>query len=278
MEELHYYYQDPELLVRHVTDQRPDNKDFTLHVHDQCELYFFLSGKTSYLVEGTEYPLSPECLLLMRPMESHKAQILESVPYERYTLNFSAGLTDRLDPEHRLLEPFTQRQNGRGNLYLPREFQPGEVRAFFEAICRPREDPYGRRLQILSCLFPLLSRIRQAYLGRRGQEELPPSPAEQMVAYVNAHLFDELSVPALAERFYMSVSQFERSFRKAAGSSVWEYITVKRLTEARNRIRSGSGAQKASQECGFGEYSTFYRAYVKRFGCAPTGDGPFSGL
>jgi AraC-like DNA-binding protein len=67
----------------------------------------------------------------------------------------------------------------------------------------------------------------------------------------------------------MSVSQLERVFKQATHSSVWHYITLKRLAAARERIESGSSATDASLECGFGDYSSFYRAYVKEYGRAP---------
>ena len=87
--------------------------------------------------------------------------------------------------------------------------------------------------------------------------------------YVNKHLFEELSVPILAKQFFMSTSQFNRVFKQAAGASPWEYITIKRLTAAREKIRNGVSVQSACESCGFRDYSAFYRAYVKHFGCAP---------
>lgn len=69
----------------------------------------------------------------------------------------------------------------------------------------------------------------------------------------------------LAERFFISTAQFNRIFKKATGSSPWEYITLKRLTAAKEKIRSGTQVTKACIDCGFGEYSVFYRAYVKYF-------------
>ena len=48
--------------------------------------------------------------------------------------------------------------------------------------------------------------------------------------------------------------------------------SIKRLTAAREKIRSGEAAQYAAESCGFGDYSTFYRAYVKYFGRSPKCD------
>lgn len=47
---------------------------------------------------------------------------------------------------------------------------------------------------------------------------------------------------------------------------------IKRLTSARERIRRGESAGSAAENAGFDDYSSFYRAYVKRFGCPPKND------
>ena len=51
------------------------------------------------------------------------------------------------------------------------------------------------------------------------------------------------------------------------------YLTVKRLVYARQRIEAGEPATHAYLACGFNDYSSFYRAYVKYFGTAPTKHG-----
>ncbi|MDE6579793.1 MAG: AraC family transcriptional regulator, partial [Ruminiclostridium sp.] len=134
-------------------------------------------------------------------------------------------------------------------------------------------DQYERRLKISTRLFLLLELIYKAYLRRMTDGYAPPTElSEMLVAYVNDHLFEELSVSLLAERFFLSTSQIGRIFRRATGAAPWEYITIKRLTAAREKIRRGESAGSAAESTGFGDYSSFYRAYVKCFGCPPKDD------
>lgn len=259
------------LYIRYAVDNAPDDKNFTMHIHEQCEIYCFISGDAEYLVEGARYPLKSGSVLIMRPAESHRARILGSGKYERYALNFSFSVTDILDPRRILMKPFLDRPLGRGNLFSARELGNVAARLFEEM--RGGTDEYERRLIISTRLFTLLELIYKAYLRRGTDGYAPPTElSEQLVAYVNDHLFDELSVSLLAERFFLSPSQIGRIFRKATGASPWEYITIKRLTAARERIRRGESASSAAESTGFGDYSAFYRAYVKRFGCPPKND------
>lgn len=259
--------------MRYAVDVAPDDGDFIMHVHEQCEIYYFVSGNAEYLVEGSRYPLEAGSILIMRPAESHRAKIISREKYERYAVNFSVSLIDIIDPRHLLLNAFFDRPLGRGNLYLPAEFGNEKIHKLFAEMCSGADD-YEKRLNILTGLFSLLGMINKAFFNRRASDYLPPqSTSEKMVSYVNAHLFDKLSVPMLAEHFFLSASQFSRIFRQATGAAPWEYITIKRLTAAREKIRSGTSVRNAAESCGFGDHSAFYRAYVKHFGCAPSLEG-----
>ena len=266
-------YDFGDLYVRHAVDDCPEDRFFAMHVHERYEIYYFVSGSAEYLVEGSRYPLEPGSLLVMRPVESHRVKILGSKPYERFALNFFPAVLDGIDPQQRLMKPFEDRPLGRGNLYAPAEFGDVDLERIFMQMCEPGEEDYGKRLKLLTGLIRLLDMLHEAYTQRGSAEYMPPqSLSEQMVSYVNMHLFDKLSVPDLAEQFFLSTSQFSRVFKQATGVAPWEYITIKRLTAAKEKIRRGIPANAASESCGFGDYSAFYRAYTKYFGCTPKVD------
>ena len=259
------------LYTRYAIDNEPHDENFTMHVHESCEIFYFVSGNAEYLVEGARYPLESGSILIMRPSESHRAKILGSEKYERYAVNFSVSVIDNIDPERRLLKAFFDRPLGRGNMFLPTEFDE-DIQKIFAEMCR-KSNRYETQLNIKTHLFWLLDRINRACLKRGTADYAPPQNiSERIVLYVNHHLFEELSVPMLAENFFLSPSQFSRIFKQATGAAPWEYITIKRLTAAREKIRGGEAVQYAAESCGFGDYSTFYRAYVKYFGRSPKYD------
>ena len=53
--------------VFHYRDKKLEN--VSVHHHDFFEIYFFLSGKVTFRVEGKTYHLEPGDLLLISPME-----------------------------------------------------------------------------------------------------------------------------------------------------------------------------------------------------------------
>ncbi|MBQ9136721.1 MAG: helix-turn-helix domain-containing protein [Lachnospiraceae bacterium] len=262
-----------DIYIRHAIDDFPDDKDFSMHIHDCFEIYFCVSGEVDYLVEGSKYRLDNNSLMIMRPAESHKAKILDKKRYERYAINFPVSFVHAIDPQGRLLNPFMERALGKNNFYNARDIDTGLLSRLLYEMCYDSEDAYNRNLTITTHLWMILDMINRAFSMKGNAEYQPQSNAENIVMYVNNHLFEELSVPALAEYFYLSTSQFSRVFKQATGAAPWDYIIKKRLTAAKEKIRSGFSAQEACETCGFKEYSAFYRAYMKHFGCSPKKDG-----
>ena len=65
-----FEYRSDQIYCHHSLDERPEAERFQIHVHETPEVYCFLSGSGSFLVEGTNYPLCPGDILLMRPAET----------------------------------------------------------------------------------------------------------------------------------------------------------------------------------------------------------------
>ncbi len=261
-----YWFED--FYIRHAIDEKPDCTLHAMHIHEQCEIYLFISGTVEFLVEGVKYPLKKGSLMLMRPGEAHVASILKEEVYERYALNFPLSFASDIDPGGKLLRAFTERPLGKNNRVILSEENRGRVEKIFARMSEKGED-YDRRLSIRTNLFTLLNIINDAFELGQADEEEQADTGEKMVAYVNRHLFEEISIPDMAAHFYLSPSQFSRTFKRATGAAPWEYVMRKRLTKAKEMIRSGQSLRKVASECGFKDYSSFYRAFKKYFGISP---------
>ena len=250
------------LYIRYAISDQPDNKDVDFHIHDRCEVFFFVSGNAQYLVEGSVYPLEKGSLLIMRPGEAHCIHFLSGERYERYAVNFPISLFDSFDPDRRLMLPYMERPLGRQNLY----YMP-ECEAVLQELTGYEGDDYGRTL-----LFTLRLAEIMDQLCKKTDRELTAEPtlSEHLVRYVNDMLYEDITVGQLAGHFFLSTSQFSRFFRAATGASPWNYILAKRLIKSRELLQGGESVRKAAEACGFKDYSVFYKAYVKRFGEKPS--------
>ena len=261
----YFSYKSEDLYVHFSQDAQPHPSDFKMHSHDQCELYCFFGGKGSFRVEGTNYPLSVGDILIMRPYEAHYIDIDASVPYTRSAVQFDINLFAKVDKEGYLTRPFTNRETGRLNRYNGNELGL-PYKLFTESIAAPSGDT---RTLIMSWLLPLLHSI-SAVFDTRSDDDNSDTIEHRIVSFVGSKISEDISLDTVCREFYISKPQLCRIFKAATGSGVWEYITVKRLALARELMQSGTLPTKAATECGFKDYSVFYRAYRKHYGTSPS--------
>ena len=263
-----YEFKDESLNFHYTREEKPNPKDsgFTVHTHLFNELYYFISGKVVYKIEGTTYPLHPGDILIMRHAESHSLEIDPSEPYERISLRFDSEIIRLIDPSMRHLHAFLDRKLGENNLFTPSDFPTPLCEMLAEGMMEKTENP---RQQILSMLIPMLNELSSAYENKQNNPDYSDAPERRIIDYINRHLSEDISLDRICERFYISKPHLCRLFRAATGSTVWEYVTIKRLMAARELISKGTPPTKASAQCGFNDYSVFYRAYKRRFGVSP---------
>lgn len=268
---LHEHHSDT-LYFHHSLDEKPDPQNFSMHAHEQLEVLFFISGQGNIYVEGNEYNLQPHDLIIMRSAEMHRMSIQTDTPYERLAFHFPITVFDFLDPERRLLRPFLERPLGQGNLYAASQYPDAH---WDVALSRTQYvDSAETHAHLLAMLLAVLPELCDAF-DRRSHQKVPvPGLASQIVNHVNDHLFEPLSIQSIAEKFYCSPSHIGRIFHHATGSSLWDYVLLKRLLAARARLQRGEPAGKTCISCGFKDYSSFFRAYKARFGYAPKFEKP----
>ncbi len=261
----YFSYRDELIFVHYLHDAKPEKENFTLHTHGYCEVYCFFGGKGRFIVEGNSYPLHSGDILIMRPGEAHYIDIDLSVPYTRLAVHFYADLFDKFDSSRQLLRPFFQRERGRLNFYDFSDFGNDSYKQFINNICNPAEN---RRLNTITNLLMLLYETASAF-DRKDRTESENPLIQKILGYINNNLSCSISLEDICSKFYISKAQLCRLFRASTGSTVWEYVTAKRLLMAQGLIRAGKKPTKIYQDCGFSDYTVFFRAYKKRYGKSP---------
>ncbi|MFI3212628.1 MAG: AraC family transcriptional regulator [Eubacteriales bacterium] len=259
-------YSNENIEFFHSLDSVPNPDKFVMHMHERCEVYFFIKGKCNYNVEGSSYPLKSGDILIMRNAESHYPQIDSNYPYERMSLLFSKDLFSQFDPDNTLSSPFFQRLAGSNNIYHSQDFISNHHIQIVQNLISIKEPTY---LQLSSLLFSLLYEISTSFQTRTEYEAIDSLP-NQIVNYINGHLSETLSLDSICQYFFISKPHLCRIFKEATGTSIGQYINAKRILYAKELIQLGESPTTASTLCGFHDYSVFYRNYKKRYGYSPS--------
>lgn len=108
-------------------------------------------------------------------------------------------------------------------------------------------------------------------------ENLRTTPATmRKLAATVARMHDGFAGPLttaqLAQQAGLSISQFERSFRKAFGTSPHQYLVGIRVDHAcRLLIETDDTVSAVAQRCGFYDHAHFTRAFAALMGTSPSG-------
>ena len=104
---------------------------------------------------------------------------------------------------------------------------------------------------------------------RAGSEGEETALVSQVLAYINGHYAEEITLDHLAQRFYVSKYHLSHEFSRVVGSGVYRYILLRRLLMDRELLLQGTPPGETSLRCGFQEYSNFYRAFRGYYGVSP---------
>ncbi len=249
-------------------DERPVPGNFARHCHNNYEIIYVVSGTGKYVVEGECYELRPDTLMLFRPGEFHYVDVQESCRYERCVFHFKAGA---LHGAKEAIEKLSRVPPGEGNFFEARDFSIS-VAPIFERFSRlstlPKKDAERLAPLMLTELVLLLAAADPVAREKKKDEPI----GARVIRYLNAHLSEPLSLDILCNNFYVSKYYLCRAFKEHNGISILGYLNSKRVMLAKQMIESGETAVAAAEKVGFSDYSTFYRAYRKSFGRAPTSD------
>lgn len=264
-------FRHPRLRGGHTVDREVPSESMDMHIHPELEIIYVIEGSLSFQSEGSVYHVGPGDLILFRLSEAHSIlKKTDPSTYERVTFHIEPNLLKET-LNGRLLKPFTDRPLGISNHYSAGELPQELIHACLSQIFG--NQPMRNDMQALSYLLPILQCIYDAYCQKQIVLPTEPTPlASRMIAYINAHLYELEGPHELEEQFFMSISQINRIFHAFTGSTVWNYVKLKRLHAAREMLESGVAPMTAAAKCGYQDYSAFFRAYKKQFGHPPKDD------
>lgn len=266
-----YLYDDFRMF--HIKDNC--EKEYEYHYHEFYKILIFISGTVTYNIEGKAYKLKPYDVVLVNRNEIHKPQVHQGEDYERVIFYISREyLKKHRTEEYDLANCFHQAKAAKSDvLRFPAMVNTGLMEVIGKIEENGQKGAYAYKLyaNVLFMEFMvLLNRACQEEKNCFSQNITYNQKMIDLLKYINEHLGEDLSINGLAEHFYISKYHMMRQFKEETGYTIHQYITQKRVLEARNLMLAGVSATKACYECGFHDYSTFSRAFKARMEKKPS--------
>ena len=269
------FYQELEMESRFVDthqDTSWSNASVNLHSHSFFEILFCRNTcGAEYLVGSERYRLQKGDIVLVAPGVSHCPLLPEHMaePYKRDVIWLSTEFMDFLIQTFPVLQNYHPlystllRTAGTNWESLGELFQKG--------VWEAKHKMPGWEVAVIGNTIHLLSLIFRAFMDKTTapMKAEKPELLDRVLAYVETHLAEKITLGEIARHFYVSESTISQTFRQKMGVSFHRCVTQQRLIVAKTLISEGAPLEMVGQQVGFSDYSTFYRAFKQEYGINP---------
>ena len=244
-----------------------------LHNHDFYEVYLYISGDVTYLIEGKSYNLESSDIILINTKELHRAIINSiNVPYERIILWINKSFLRELSTSEtdltQCFENFEKKNVVRADFQIQQN-----IRAQFNKLLDLENyKGLGKDLLYKVYITELIIQLSNLVLNDKSDMYIDITKSaliDGIVEYINNNLTEEITIDDISKEFYLSKFHLAREFKKYTGTTIHSYIVKKKLIEAKELILKHYPINSVYKQSGFGDYSNFFRAFKNEYGISP---------
>ncbi len=269
------YQNHPYITWTHtVEDQAFESMRTGMHYDQSFIMTYLIHGTGQLLIEGIDHRIQSGDLLILSPKEFHCCRFNKCADHERISMYIDAELakTVSADPDS-LYAAFSDRTPGSGNVIPSSVVQTLHINRLLKDIATPQSDEseadYNLNLTCRTVQLLLLLKKTSSITPADSTKTQRNDLVVKIINYINEHILDELSVSVISEEFFLDKSYLCRTFHKFTGMTLGQYISGKRVEKAIDILSSGADCTEACFKSGFGNYSSFYKAFKNYTGEEP---------
>lgn len=266
-------YLNEDFLFFNLRDQK--KTEFEIHYHDFNKIIVFISGEVTYIIEGKSYKLKPWDILLVGKNDLHLPIISSTIPYVRMILWLNPMFLEGHNKNScDLLSCFQLASERKLNLIrLDNKHIISLRQNLIDLEEEIQDNAFGSTILRNALFLQFIVKINRLFIGMDINKNIDDirydSRIEDVLGFINSNLEKDLSIGMLSKAFYLNKYYLMHLFKKETGYTLYSYILKKRVIKASYLIKSNMQSGDVCSKCGFGDYSSFVRAFKKEFGLSP---------
>lgn len=250
----------PNLNFAHKSDEHPiKNEEFEDHFHMIFEILLFIKGDAEFIIENKKFIPNPGDILFIPQGQHHNINIGENKPYERYVLKF---------PEYEIPNQLISILKTKCGCYSTDDTP---IENIFTRLDSYVEHYDGVDLcGLLKCLLKEILYFSCSKESKQHEFEVYKENMIEVISYINENISNKICLEDICNHFHYSKSFICKEFQDCMDTPIMQYVRTKKILLAESLIKNGLKPVDIFEQCGFSDYSTFFRAYKKLLGKAPS--------
>ena len=231
------------------------------HTHNHTELFFIVSGKGQFLIQGQVFPVDVNNLVIINPNVLHTEISLDAQPLEYIVLGIGG------------IELATG-ENSNGQYCILDHLESSEISSCLRNILRETELKIDGYEEICKSYMDILiiRLMRNTALTAQTEPQIL-SGNRQCAAikrYIDLHFKEALTLEQLAAEAHMNKYYLSHAFKREYGISPINYLISRRIDESKYLLaETDLSMSQIAQILGFSSLSYFSQVFRKANDTSP---------
>ena len=243
-------------VTRRITHYAEEER-FSEHSHLRVEIVLCIGGTHGYMIDGKIVKMQRGDVIAIAPGVPHRV-LVEEGDYERYSVVI-----------HPNLIPKSALKEFRSSYILKKASSDDKIYRLLK-----KAERYAKELpmEAQDIIYPALA-LEIYYMVVRGEYDEGRTTSDLVnsaINYIDQHCAEIRNISEISDMLFISKSYFHSLFKEHTNKTPHAYLNDRKLHLARIRILSGERPTAIYRECGFDDYTSFYRSYKSRYGTSPS--------
>lgn len=269
---LRYEFINSEITYENTLQSNVDMPIF--HFHDNYEIYYISFGERNFFIGDKVYRAKKGDIILIKSNILHRNTAVGSNGYERIIFYVQRALLDKLDAQYKSLNLYNIFNGESCVLRLNKMEQKYIEDMLMRVVNYSISDEevykaYGDAVVSELLLFlQMCIKNGEAFIPNyinKDYEKISP-----IVTYINSNYKNDMLLNSIADEFYTSISCLTKSFKRATGLTINNYINLYRIQIAKGMLKGSTlNITQVADSVGFNNVNHFSRTFGKIVGTSP---------
>lgn len=239
--------------IREVFHARFTDHAYPLHTHDTWTLFIVDDGAIRYDLHGQRRGAERSMAYVLPPHVAHDGRPAGSAGFVKRVLYVETSALDESLIGHAVDQPTLMDDRMRER-----------VAALHDALASPDD-----ALEAETRFAFVVERIATLLGGHPAEAKPSSEPAEALRAWLDARLFEPVTLASASSSIGASPTQLTRAFSRRFGLPPHAYVMGRRLEAARDLILDGQALADVAAEVGFADQAHLNRRFRQFLGTSP---------